>query len=130
MFMKEIDLPLSDHLYFRVVTPHHSEIMIFSQPTIYHSDMDWEMSNIQTDEDDQSLHYDLPACHIGTPSHLTTAYQGHLNISPSNDNERDMCEATAGREFAGDCCKDELAANKIIHTSIVQHTYTSESVIR
>ena len=77
---------------------------------------------------------ELTTCDIPTPDHLTTAPttisppSQHRN--PTNDEERGVCEAIAGREFAGDSCKDELAVNKVYHTSIAQYTYLSDSSIR
>ena len=77
---------------------------------------------------------ELPSCDIPTADHVPTAPP---TISPpsqhrnrTTDEERDVCEAIAGREFAGDSCKDELGVNKVNHTSIVQDTYPSDSVIR
>ena len=74
---------------------------------------------------------ELTTCDIPTPNHLTTApttisppSQHH---NPTTDEERDVCEGIAGREFARDSCKDELALNKVNHTSIAQHTNRSDS---
>ena len=74
-------------------------------------------------EDDlESPQKDLTTCDIPTPDHLTTApttisppSQHH---NPTTDEERDVCEAIAGREFAGDSWKDELAVKKVYHRSI------------
>ena len=81
-----------------------------------------------TEEHLESPEKELPTCDIPTPDHLTTA---PTNISPpsqhrnhTTDDEIDVCEEM------GDSCKDELAVNKVNHTSIAQHTYPSDSVIR
>ena len=91
------------------------------------------MTNNAEDEI-ESQQKDLTTCDIPTPDHLTTAPttisppSQHRN--PTTDEERDVCEAIAGRQFAGDSCKDELAVNKVNNTSIAQHKNPSDSVIR
>ena len=70
----------------------------------------------------ESPQKELTTWDIPTSDHLTTAPttitppSQHRN--PTTDEERDVCEAIAGRDFAGDSCKDELAVNKVNHTSI------------
>ena len=65
---------------------------------------------------------EIPTCDIPTSDHLTTAPttisppSQHRN--PTTEEERDVFEAIAVREFACDSCKDELAVNKVNHTSI------------
>ena len=65
--------------------------------------------------------------HIGTYQHRTISPplpppSHHRN--PTSDDERDMCEGSR------DSCKDELAVNMVIHTSVAEHTYSSESTNR
>ena len=81
-----------------------------------------------TEERLESPQMELPTCDIPSTDHLTTA---PTNISPpsphrnpTTDEERDVCEGK------GDSYKDELAVNKVNHTSLVQYTYLSDSVIR
>ena len=91
------------------------------------------MTNNAEDDLESPQKY-LTTCDIPTTNHLTTAPttisppSQHRN--PTTDEERDVCEGIAGREFAGDSCKDELAVNKVYHTSITQYTYLSDSTIR
>ena len=71
-----------------------------------------------TEERLESPQKELLSWDIPTPDHLTTAPTNisppSQNGNPTTDEERDVCETIAGREFAGDCCKDELAVNKLL----------------
>ena len=86
-----------------------------------------------TEERLESPQMELPTCDIPSTDHLTTAPTTNSKPSqqrnPTTDEEREVCEAIAGREFAGNSCKDELALNKVNHTSIAQHPYPSNSFL-